>query len=87
MAGLSDLPELLLRAICEDGGHQEGAVVDVRPLLSRLGIPPRELFAAVMTLEDRGMLQYLGAGPIVRVTALGATHCGHRGWDPGNTAP
>lgn len=83
----SDFPELLLRAICESGGHAEGAVVDIRPLLRTLDVAPRELFATIVKLVDGDLLEYLGAGPVVRLTALGAKQCGHRPRDSGPSSP
>lgn len=72
-----DLRDPLLREICERGGNLEGAVVGAGRLAGELGIAPRLLFAAVVMLVEEGHLEYLGAGPVVRLTALGLQRCEH----------
>lgn len=75
--GPAERHEELLRSICGRGGHREGAEVRVRPLAAELGLELRHLFAAVVELVDMECLEYVGAGPVVRITALGAERCGH----------
>jgi hypothetical protein len=48
--------------------------IDVRPLIAGLHIPRRLVYSAVLALVDAGLLEYAGAGPRVRVTALGRAH-------------
>lgn len=69
--------EALMRAICANGGHVVGTTVNVRNAADSLDLDLFALYKSVLDLVDANFLEYLGAGPKVRVTALGAEVCGH----------
>lgn len=54
---------------CPEGAAREE--VDLRTLLPGLGIARRHVYSAVLALADEGLLEYVGAGPRVRLTEAG----------------
>lgn len=70
-----DLNESVLRSICARGESRPGARVNAHPVAAELGIEVNRLFRTVLALVDCGFLNYLGAGPTVEITELGARQC------------
>jgi hypothetical protein len=70
-----DLHERVLRSVCKRGGNRAGARVNAQPVAGELGIEMNDLFRTVLSLVDYGFLAYLGAGPVVEITQLGARRC------------
>lgn len=70
-----DLNDSVLRAICARGDSRAGARVNAHPVAAELGIEANTLFRTVLALVDCGFLNYLGAGPTVEITELGARQC------------
>ena len=72
MTSSNEIREQLLRDIGAATNGALGTELDVRALPPRAGIARRRIYAAVLSLCDEGYLEYVGAGPRVRLTPEGA---------------
>ena len=75
----------VLAAIRARVAEPPDAEIDVGPLVRELHMPRRLVYASVLALVDAGFLDYLGAGPRVRVTLRGLTDAGRL--PPSHQAP
>ena len=69
------LQDAVLRAICSLVGDDPQASIKTGILVSDLGLRHFELYRAVISLTEAGYLDYLGAGPTVRLTDAGVYFC------------
>ena len=64
----------VLSAIRSRLTEKPDAEIDVGTLLGELHMPRHAVYASVLGLVDAGLLDYVGAGPKVRVTPRGLAH-------------